>query len=326
MPRQARLDAPGTLHHVIVRGIERGKIVRDRWDREEFVRRLGETAVDTGTVVYAWTVLGNHAHILVRSGPELVSGFMRRLLTRYAVYFNRRHGRHGHVFQNRYKSIVCDEDAYFTELVRYIHLNPLRAGMVRGMEKLDGYRYCGHSCIMGRLTRGWQDRDYVLRWFGSRERSAIRAYREFVEAGIAQGRRPDLVGGGLIRSLGGWSEVISMRRRQERCLTDERVLGTGEFVERLLAEADERVRSLLSPVQQDELILRTMETVCTERGIERAELCNGGKRRPVAAARHEIAGILAKEHGVPLAAIARHVGVTTSGVWRILYGTRQKSK
>ena len=113
MPRRARLDAPGTLHHVMVRGIERRRIVNDVADRKNFVKRLGELSVATNTSIYAWALLTNHAHILLRSSEIGLSGFMRRFLTGYAITYNRRHRRWGHLFQNRYKSIVCDEDAYF---------------------------------------------------------------------------------------------------------------------------------------------------------------------------------------------------------------------
>jgi REP element-mobilizing transposase RayT len=130
MPRQARLDAPGTLHHVIIRGLESRKVVGDREDRGNFVSRMGKIASDTETVIYAWALMPNHAHILLRSGPHGLSKYMRRFLTGYAITYNRRHTRYGHLFQNRYKSIVCDEDSYFRELVRYIHLNPLRAELV----------------------------------------------------------------------------------------------------------------------------------------------------------------------------------------------------
>ena len=102
MPRRARLDAPGTLHHVIVRGIERRRIVDDTADRKSFVERLGELADGTETSIYAWALMTNHAHILLRSSQIGLSGFMRRLLTGYAIYYNRRHRRWGHLFQNRY--------------------------------------------------------------------------------------------------------------------------------------------------------------------------------------------------------------------------------
>ena len=181
MPRRARLDAPGTLHHVIVRGIERRRIVNDVADRKNFVERLGELAAETETTIYAWALMTNHAHILLRSSEIGLSGFMRRLLTGYAIYYNRRHRRWGHLFQNRYKSIICDEDAYFKQLVRYIHLNPLRVKMVKNLAKLDRYRWSGHGAIMGKIKNDWQDRDYVLKWFGQKQGAAKKAYRNYVD-------------------------------------------------------------------------------------------------------------------------------------------------
>ena len=136
MPRQARLDAPGTLHHVILRGIARGTIVADAEDRAAFLGRLGDVATVPGTTLYAWALLPNHAHLLLRSGPAGLPQVMRRLLTGYAQAYNRRHRRVGHLFQNRYKSIVVEEDPYFRELVRYIHLNPLRARLVPDLPHL----------------------------------------------------------------------------------------------------------------------------------------------------------------------------------------------
>jgi len=141
MPRKSRLDAPGVLHHVIIRGIERKKIFWEDADRADFLVRLEALLPDTRTACYAWALMGNHAHLLLRSGTIGVAGLMQRLLTGYAVSFNRRHHRHGQLFQNRYKSIICQEDAYLKELVRYIHLNPLRAGIVQDLSALEKYQY-----------------------------------------------------------------------------------------------------------------------------------------------------------------------------------------
>ncbi|MDA2919331.1 hypothetical protein MYX76_07560 [Desulfobacterota bacterium AH_259_B03_O07] len=128
---------------------------------------------------------------------------MRRLLTGHAVSFNRRHRRHGQLFQNRYKSTICQEEVYFKELVRYINLNPIRAKIVNSLTELDQYPYCGHSVIMGKRDRAWQDVSYVLCYFDETTGSARRRYCAYVMEGVGQGRRPELVGGGLIRSLGG---------------------------------------------------------------------------------------------------------------------------
>ena len=97
----------------------------------------------------------------------------------YAVSFNRKYRRHGQLFQNRYKSILCQEDKYLKELVRYIHLNPLRAGLVGSIDGLDAFPWSGHSTLMGKCRYPWQDTDYVLSLFGNRKNSAVRAYRSY---------------------------------------------------------------------------------------------------------------------------------------------------
>jgi putative transposase len=203
MPRQARLDSPGTLHHVMIRGIEKKRIVLDEQDRKDFVRRLGLLAVETKTAVYAWALMSNHAHLLVCSGTAGLAKFMRRLLTGYAVSYNLRHRRHGHLFQNRYKSMVCDGDSYFTELVRYIHLNPLRVELVKNLRQLERYPYCGHGTILGAQSNAWQDRDSVLAQFSQREAEAKEAYRRYIAEGVVLERRPELVEGEWI----GWRMV-----------------------------------------------------------------------------------------------------------------------
>ncbi len=150
MPRLARLDAPGLLQHVMARGIERREIFKDDKDRKSFLERLATILEETQTQCYAWALIPNHFHLLLRTGQTPLSKVMRRLMTGYAVTFNRRHKRSGHLFQNRYKSIVCEEDPYLLELIRYIHLNPLRAGLVKDLRELDRYRWCGHSAILSR--------------------------------------------------------------------------------------------------------------------------------------------------------------------------------
>ena len=239
MPRKARIDTPGALHHIIVRGIERRKIFYDDNDRDNFLDRLGIILTDTKTSCFAWVLIPNHLHLLLRTGVAPIATVMRRLLTGYAVSFNRRHRRHGQLFQNRYKSILCQEDPYLLELVRYIHLNPLRARLVSDLKKLDKFPYCGHSVLMGRRKNAWQDSGYILKLFNRRHSVARRRYRDYVKKGIAEGQRPDLVGGGLIRSAGGWSGVKALQKSAARIKGDERILGDGDFVETVLKEARE---------------------------------------------------------------------------------------
>ena len=238
MPRLARLDAPGVLHHVIIRGIERRNIFEDNKDRDDLLKRLGELLPATQTSCYAWALLSNHAHFLLRTGTTGLSIVMKRLLTGYVVSFNRRHVRHGPLFQNRFKSIVCQEEVYFRELVRYIHLNPLRAGIVSDLNGLRTYTYGGHALLMGKSACQWMDRKYVLSYFGKTLNKARRQYDSYVREGVELGRRPELVGGGVIRSLGGWEAIKKMRiEGQERVKGDQRILGDSGFVREVLKEA-----------------------------------------------------------------------------------------
>ena len=240
MPRKARIDAPGAIHHIIGRGINRQKIFSDQKDYLNFLERLGDLLTETKTPCYAWALIPNHFHVLLRTGNDSISNLMKRLLTGYAVTYNRRHGRSGHLFQNRYKSILCQEDPYLLELVRYIHLNPLRATVVSNYTGLGRYPYCGHGVVLGNKRQDWQDTEYILRLFGKKVGKARGKYSEFVRKGIEQGKRPDLIGGGLLRSHGGWSGVKSMLKEYQK--GDERILGDGAFVTEVLGHAEERLK------------------------------------------------------------------------------------
>jgi putative transposase len=314
MPRQARLDAPGTLHHVMVRGIDGIAIFRDDQDRENFLSRIEHLVDTTGTRILAWVLMDNHIHLLLFSGPTGIAAFMRRLLTGYAIWFNRRYQRSGHLFQNRYKSIVCDEDIYLLELVRYIHLNPIRAAIVKSVEELDSYRWSGHSVLVGKRDNAWQECEYVLRQFSNKPKKTMRLYRQFVLEGVDKGRRPDLVGGGLVRSMGGWSSVVSLRGKKEKMAYDARILGGGDFVSRLIEDAERSIRRQISSGERGVLINEVIQDVCRKEGIAEKELFSGGQRQRVSRARARIAYHLSREMGVPMAEIARQVGVCTSAV------------
>jgi putative transposase len=184
MPRGPRLDAPGVLHHVMARGITRQPIFRDDADRDDFVHRLARLADAQSVSVYAWALMPNHFHVLLRTGRQPLARSMRSLLTGYAGAFNRRHRLSGHLFQNRYKSIVCEEEVYLLELVRYLHLNPLRAGMVSDLGALAQYADSGHGALVGSHRYEWQETEAVLGQFGTTRGRAQREYVRFVEAGL----------------------------------------------------------------------------------------------------------------------------------------------
>ena len=315
MPRVAQLDTPGLLHHVMIRGIERRKIFNDDKDRENLVERLSTLLPETKTQCYAWSFLSNHAHFLLRSGPGGIAALMRRLLTGYAVYYNRRHKRHGQLFQNRYKSIICQEDSYLQELVRYIHLNHLRGKVVGDLKELDCYSYCGHSALMGKKKRKWQEVEYVLGNFGKRIGDARKEYRGYVEKGIPLGRRPELVGGGLIRSLGGWDEVKKMRLNgQERIKSDQRILGESEFVSDVLSESEKqfsrkyRLKSLGYDFET------VVERVSRLFQLEKEYITGKGRQKERVRARDLVCYWTVAELGMSMVDLARKFDITPGAV------------
>jgi REP element-mobilizing transposase RayT len=300
------------------RGIERKEIFIDNKDREDFIIRLSALADDGSMDIYAFALLPNHFHLLCKTKKRPLSSSMRKLLTGYAVRFNRPHKRHGHLFQNRYKSIVCQEDAYLLELVRYIHLNLLRAGIVKSMRGLNKSAWSGHSALVGHIDRKWQETKYILSFFG-RGQMGRRKYLEYVTEGIERGRRPELVGGGLIRSLGGWFEVLSLRRRGEKEAYDQRILGDGDFVDMILSESEDIAKENLRLVSDRGIDLtRLAERVCKVHSVSMGEFRSGSRRRDVVKARRVLSSLAVRELGYSGAEVARYLGVTNSCITRYI--------
>ena len=309
MPRKARIDAPGALQHIIVRGIERRNIFLDNADRINLLKRLRRILTETATPCFAWALMPNHFHLLLRTGLSSLSTVMLRVLTGYVVTFNRRHRRHGHLFQNRYKSILCQEEPYLKELVRYIHLNPLRAKIVSELKGLDSYPFCGHSTIMGNTDNDWQDVEFVLNLFGDKLSVARRNYREFVKNGIAEGRREDLIGGGLVRSAGGWSVIKAMRGSAIRIKGDERILGSSDFVEAVLEKSQETLerRSHYQSKGYDfEWLVKRVAKVFD---IEPEEILRKGRYATTVSARSVLCYWAVRELGISTVALSKRLGI-----------------
>jgi len=314
MPRKARIDAPGALHHIIARGIARKEVFDDNADRDFFVDRLGLILSDTSTQCFAWALIPNHFHLLLKTGATPIATVMKRLLTGYAMHYNRRHKRHGHLFQNRYKSILCQEDGYLLELVRYIHLNPLRAKLVQDMKGLDNYPYGGHSALMGKTTVAWQNTRYILGLFGDKVSPARRRNRAFVEKGITDGKRPELTGGGLIRSVGGWAAAKALRKANALQKGDERILGDGDFVEAVLSGANEvyerKYRLKAKGIDVDTVAERAAQIV----GIEPSQIWTSGKQPKIVQARSLLCYWATTELGVSQAWLSKRLKLSQPAI------------
>ena len=299
------------------RGIERRKIFHSDRDRNDFIDRLSVLVQEGAMEIYAWVLMPNHFHILYKTKNLPLAISMRRILTGYVVNFNKRHRRYGHLFQNRYKSIVCQEDVYLKELARYIHLNLLRAGLVKDLKELNRNPWSGHSALVGKVKREWQNTKYVLSFFGSSNNSR-KNYLRYVKKGMNQGRRPELVGGGLIRSMGGWSAVLASRRRGERQVADQRILGNGNFVKQVISGLDDLVKKNLRLSGQRIDIKTLAEKVSEKYNVSMGELRSGGRRRKVVKARRAMSWIGVRELGYSGADVARYLGVTNSCVTRMI--------
>jgi len=299
----------------MIRGIEGQKIFLSSRDYEDFLERLAALLPETKTSCYAWALLENHAHFLFRTGEEPLARLMRRLLTGYAISFNLRNKRQGHLFQNRYKSVVCQEDAYLMELVRYIHLNPVRAGMVVDVGDLKEHPYCGHSGLMGKRKWPWQDVDYVLRFFGVTVRKARNAYEAYVKEGVDQGRREELTGGGLIRSLGGWSEVKRAREvSRDHVMSDVRILGDSGFVESVLTQANEAYERQYELKRHGYDLGRIAGRVAEITGIREEEIFSRGRQKGKVRARSILCYWAVREAGISIRSLSRQLGISGPGV------------
>ena len=314
MPRRSRIDAFGALHHVIVRGIERREIFIDDTDRDRFLDRLRKVLLETDTQCYAWALIPNHFHLLLKISTTPLSTVMRRLLTGHAIYFNRRHKRSGHLFQNRYRSILCQEETYLLTLVRYIHLNPLRAGLVDSLDLLDRYSYAGHSVLLGWKANDWQETDFVLKHFGTRSSDARRNYRGFVEQGVSLGNRPELTGGGLVRSAGGWKALKKQRKAKVNIKGDERILGDSHFVDCSLKYANEQLERKYRIQSEGYDIDRVAASVAHQMKIPVEAVFAAGKNRRTVRARSVLCYWAVRECAMTMSSLAERLGISIAAV------------
>lgn len=310
MPRQARLDAPGVLQHVIARGIEKTRIFCDELDYRFFIKRLGELLGENHLNCFAWVLIPNHFHLLLRTGPIPLATFMRRLMTSYATYYNRLYNRSGHLFQNRYKSFVCEEDPYFLELVRYIHLNPLRSGLVNDIEELKRYPWCGFGVLMGRHKNSWQEVDEVLKYFGNQIGEARANYRKFMEDGIKQGRRPEFSGSRLTHRNKDTESLPKAKKQSFEDSHDPRILGGADFTKKIFAS--------LQQVEEKNTLRMTLkdltEKVATWSNLSTTDITSGSKRAQIVRARAVLSYLAIRLKKMKVIELADFLNVSPSAI------------
>jgi len=243
---------------------------------------------------------------------------MGPFLADYASHYNYRHKRCGYVFQNRFKSILCDADQYLNQLISYIHLNPWKAGMVKNLTALDHYPWTGHAGLLGRHVQDWHAIDSVLSLFSDNRLRARRSYREFIAAEMCNPQNNNLSGGGLVRSYGGWDSVQRIRREHETRIGDERILGSSDFVEAVLAD-DSIGRSEQAECDLRGWTMLTLSTaICRHFGVDETTIVNRGRSNELSTARQLIAYLSLKVLGVRSREIQTHLKVSQSAISKLV--------
>ncbi|HEV2064572.1 MAG TPA: transposase, partial [Thermoanaerobaculia bacterium] len=209
MARPLRLEYEGAVYHVMARGHERGSVFRDTKDRERFLEAVGGVSVEQGWVVHGYCLMGNHFHLLVETPRGFLSAGMRSVNGRYAQFFNRRHGRRGHLFEGRFKAILVQKDEHLLELCRYVVLNPVRAGLVKQPEQWPWSSYRTTAGIAEGVS--WLNVDWTLSMFGRGRVAGRLRFRRFVRAGLKTPSPLEAVEGQIY--LGDESFVEEMREK-----------------------------------------------------------------------------------------------------------------
>ena len=206
MARKLRIEFEGAFYHVIIRGNQRQKVFLEEKDFLKYLEFLSDYKGRYGFRVYAYVLMSTHVHLLVETGQVPLSKVLQGINQRFTMYFNWRYGTVGHLFQGRYKAILCDKDAYLFSLVKYLHCNPVRAGMVGQPEE---YRWSSHRAYLGQDRDGLVDTGLVLRMFSEDLKRGRRLYREYMR------------------------KEEKIPKEDFYRTVDQRILGDEEFIERV---------------------------------------------------------------------------------------------
>ena len=290
MARKPRVEVEGGLYHIITRGNDRQEIFHSVADHQKFLSLLVLQKQRTPFFLYAYCLMTNHVHLLIERQADTVGRIMQRVLTGYSQYYNRRYKRVGHVFQGRHKAILCQSDKYLGELVRYIHLNPVRARMVGQPEE---YLYSSHRAYMGLEPAGIVDVDPVLRLFGVVRQIAGERFAEYVAAGIGSKFSGDL-----------------------DSPADYDVLGSEEFVDSMIhrfGDGAERKRQKKAERAFDpETLVAAVEAVF---GLPRKRFCGSAKNSQAVFAK-EVLILTGIEAGASITDISKIIDLDTSNISR----------
>jgi len=290
--RKVRIHYPGAVYHVMLRGNGGRDIFFDESDRIRFCDLLEEGVKRFDVRIPAFCLMSNHVHLAMQVAEIPLSRVIQNLSFRYARYYNAKRQSTGHLFQGRYKAVLIDADSYLLELVRYIHLNPVRAGMV---ENPEDYRWSGHRAYLGKEVLPWLSTDWILSRYSPGQTSARRLYRDFIADGMGGGYRAEFHSG---TSEGG-------------------MLGNEDFAEDALRTAGEKMKRQAS---MEEIIAH----VCKRYKIEQEVLVAPGKNRTCSEARAMIALLVWHDDRLSLTDLGKRLGRDLSSVSQAVNRLRKR--
>jgi len=282
MPRKPRIHFPGAFYHAILRGNAGQDVFFDAADRSRFYLLLQEGSERFGCRIHAFCLMTNHIHLAVQVGNIPLSRVMQNLGFRYTQYHNHKRKLKGHLFQGRYKALLIDADSYLLELVRYLHLNPVRAGMVQDPE---AYAWSSHGAYLGQQSITWLTTDWVYRHFSENTKEAMRLYRCFAMDGLKG----------------------EYRKEFHRGSFEGRALGDDAFIERALAKTDEGVGRKLA-------LEAVLAAVCLVYDLPKAELASRSRVRRVSEARAMAALTVREAEGLSLVELGRRLNQDVSSL------------
>jgi putative transposase len=316
MPTKKRISVPGAIAHIMARGIDGTDIFRDDADRRFLLEQLTLCLDKTGYLCYGWSLMSNHYHLIVRCSERSLDELMRATHSRYAKYFNKKYKRRGYVFQDRFKSIISQDQRYLEELIRYVHLNPLRAGICPTIEELDRYPWCGHSVLLGKISHRFQTTGAVLKRFGSNVKSSRKRYRDFITEGIKT-VKSDWIIDAVRQSNAG----VDKKDRPE-CW----VIGDQSFVQSVMTKNEQRLRTR-SVLRKKWSIQDVFSYLAKEHNLKPSDLEKRSRLTRISICRQKCAYICCRIIGYSIEDVADYMNISNPAVsWAINRGKELVTK
>jgi putative transposase len=318
MPRMHRLQAPGALVHIIARGIDGMTLFKCDEDRQTFLASFGVLLAKTRCKCLTWCLMDNHYHLLLRSTDLPLAKLMRPLNGLYARWYNRKYSRRGYLFQDRFKSIVCQDQEYARQIIRYINLNPIRGGIVSSLAGLRRFKWCGHRRIIGApspIGESFQDIGEVLRRFGPTEQEARCGYADYLKEAV----------GGADAKTAGYLDVLSKTEISGSFKGWPSVIGDPDFARRALEKFKKgRIRKHRK-CDYVKILGNLSKELCEKYGVEKSELFRRGKNNLRSEIRSHFASRAHLKELIPMGEIADFLGITISPVARLVSKKRNQS-